>query len=130
MGVRSIEGIQALQAYNLRLIAGLRGPYLVDAVRKTTAAAHRYATSITHVDKGALRGSHRITIVSARQEGFISLDASARHPVSGALTSEYGVYEHDRGGSHAFYKRTADEYGRQAGGEGIEVLMRSVRNGR
>lgn len=127
---QSVEGLEQLQAYNRRLIAGLRGPFLNRAVRDTTLAAQRYAISITHVDTGALRASHRVELVSARQVGIISLDRSARNPRSGALTSEYGVYEHDRGGSHAFYKRTADEFGHSAGMAGLNVLVESVRNGR
>ncbi|MBN1430445.1 MAG: hypothetical protein JXB07_18895 [Anaerolineae bacterium] len=127
---REVDGLEELQAYNQRVIAGLRGPYLNTAVRDTTLAAQRYAISITHEDTGALRASHRVELVSARQEGIISLDTSARNPRSNALTSEYGVYEHDRGGDHAFYKRTIDERGEWAGNLGLDVLVESVRNGR
>lgn len=128
--VQEIEGLKELQAYNERLIAGLRGPFLNKAVRDTTLAAHNYAKSITHVVSGTLRASHRMELVSARQEGIISIDKSARNPFSGSLPSEYGIYEHDRGGEHAFYQRTVDEYGERAGKAGLDILIESVRNGR
>ncbi len=123
---RSIEGLQKLLDFNLRLIAGLRGPFLQMAVARTTAYAHRYAMQITHVDTGALRASHRME-VSAR-EGLVFLDPEAYHPDSLELTSVYGFFEHERGGDHAFYQRTADERGHALGMEGVNILMESIRN--
>jgi hypothetical protein len=123
-----IEGLKELQAYNERLMAGLRGPFLNKAVRDTTLGAHKYAKSITHVVTGTLRASHRMEIVSARQQGIISIDRSARNPYNGGMPYEYGVYEHDRGDDHAFYARTVSEYGDTALRSGVEILMGSVRN--
>ena len=103
----SIEGLQALQAENARMVAAL-----VDAepvLQLVAADLHRYAVSITHVDTGALRASHRMTIYATSAE--IYLDPSARNSRTGQLTAMYGPVEEARGGAHAFYARTVAERG-------------------
>ncbi len=126
----TIEGLQELQDYNLKLIAGIRGPYMVQAVKTAGAAVHRYTVGITHVVSGALRASHRLAVDSPRRMAIVSIDQSARNPRSNANVAEYAVTEHDRGGSHAFYERTYRDYGDKAGEIGLDDLMESVRNGR
>ena len=70
--------------------------------------AHRYAVSITHVDTGALKSAHRVQF--ARNRAEIYIDPGARNEY-GEQPAQYGQIEHDRGGSHAFYRRTVDEAG-------------------
>ena len=116
----SIEGIQEVQQRNLRRIAALQPEGEAgEAVRDAVVALHRHAVSITHVGRynvggnfvggGALRASHRMEVDGL--EGQIYIDPGARNPRSKTPPSEYGVYEHARGGEHAFYDRTESEYG-------------------
>ncbi len=106
----SIEGLQALQAENNRMIAALRpGTPLGRLLQYVVSDLHRYAVSITHVDTGALRASHRMQW--GNTWGEVALDQGATNPRSGQRTAVYGAAEHDRGGSHAFYDRTIAERG-------------------
>jgi len=113
-----IRGIQEAQAAMLRAVAALdpQGAF-GQAVVWATTQLHRYATYITHVQTGALRASHRMRFnfdsVSAR--GEIYIDPGSVNPL-GAKPATYGVTEHGRGGSHAFYQRTYEEHGGQIGG--------------
>jgi phage gpG-like protein len=81
--------------------------------------AHRYAVGITHVDTGRLKNSH-----------FPSVQA-AGNQVYGVVGTNvyYAIYEHNRGGEHAFYKRTAKEEGPAIVAEmeaGIEGIIREA----
>lgn len=109
----TIAGIQEAQARHLRMIAALRpGGALSRVIYLATVEAHRYAVLITHVDTGALRASHRISFDANRMRGEISIDPATVNP-RGERPAEYGPEEHARGGSHAFYRRTAVERGPQ-----------------
>lgn len=107
-----IKGIQEVQAANNRMIAAMkpRGA-LGKAVQRGTIRAHRYAVAITHVDTGALRASHRMRSERRGLRGRIFIDPGSRNPRSNVRPYQYGVYEHDRGGEHAFYERTVVEEG-------------------
>ncbi len=106
----SIRGIQEAQRANVRWVAALRpSGRFGRAIQFATIQAHRYAVSITHVQTGSLRASHRMHVSSLRGEIFI--DPAAINPRSRLLTSKYGPVEHGRGGSHAFYARTEIEAG-------------------
>ena len=70
-------------------------------IAKATLRAHRYATSITHVDTGRLKNSHFPSIQTKGNEVY---------GVVGNNTA-YAMFEHERGGSHAFYDRTMKEEG-------------------
>lgn len=106
----SITGLQEAQQRNLRQIAALqpRGA-LGEAVQWATTEAHRRAVAYTHVDTGSLRASHRIELSGVR--GRVYIDPSATNPRSGTPPAEYGVYEHRRGGGHAFYDQVLDNDG-------------------
>ncbi len=106
----TITGLQEAQAQNLRRIAALQpSGAFGEAIRVATVAAHRYAVALTHVDTGALQASHRVEVSGLR--GRVSIDPSGTNPRSGVRPTEYGVYEHQRGGEHAFYERTVREHG-------------------
>lgn len=112
----SIEGIQEVQENNLRRIAALQPEGKAgEAVRDALVALHRYAVSITHVGiyngvgGGSLRAAHRVEVEGI--EGQIYIDPSARNPRTNKKPAEYGIYEHARGGEHAFYDRTVSEVG-------------------
>lgn len=125
----NIESIQKAQERNLRRIAALQPTGKAgEAVRNAIVALHRYAVSITHVGRydrmgvpgkkigGSLRASHRMEITGL--EGQIYIDPSSVNPL-GQKPAIYGVYEHARGGEHAFYDRTVD-------GEGPRVSARVI----
>ena len=106
----SIEGLQQAQQANLYNIAQMKpSGALGRMVQYGTILAHRYTVSITHVDTGALRASHRMKLQGSR--GEIYIDPEGVNPRTGAHTAKYGPVEHARGGSHAFYARTEKEAG-------------------
>lgn len=112
--VKSIEGIQELQDYNIRAIAELKPDGVVGkAVRYGLTVIHRYAVSVTHVVTGALRASHEMEFRGSESLGIVSIRGDTTNPRTGARPSIYGVTEHERGGSHAFYQRTVEEAGRK-----------------
>lgn len=106
----TITGLQQMQSRNDRRIARLRSSSdLGKAIQGATAEAHRYAVAVTHVDTGSLRASHRMEVNGLH--GRVYLAPEAINPRSRQKTSVYGYYEHERGGSHAFYERTVNERG-------------------
>ena len=121
----AITGIQEAQQRNLRRIAALKPKgALGRMVQEITVGAHRYAVIITHVDTGSLRASHRMK-VSALQ-GQVFIDRNAVNPRSRVKPAEYGVYEHERGGGHAFYERTAKEAGPRLLRQSVQVLRKEL----
>jgi hypothetical protein len=111
-----IANIQDEQDRNLRRIAALQpGGELGEAVQLAGIRVHRYVVAITHVDTGALRAAHRLDYQEDGGEALVRIyiDPSAVNPHD-QLPSEYGPYEHDRGGEHAFYQRGIDEEGYSA----------------
>lgn len=108
----SITGIQEAQDDNVRMIAALEpSGALGESLRFVVVGMHRHAVAITHVDTGALKASHRMGIELANLFGEIYIDPASVNPRSKVKPEEYGVYEHNRGGSHAFYDRTRREVG-------------------
>jgi len=123
----TITGIQAVQAANLRAIAAMKpSGALGRAVLYGTTEAHRYAVAITHVDMGALQASHRIKMKQGGLRGEIYIDPATTNPRSGQRPVVYGFYEHERGGSHAFYARVEKERGAAIGKEMGRIVGREV----
>lgn len=119
-----IQGLQDAQDAMLRGVLALRPEgALGEAVKATAIRLHRYASAITHVDTGALRLSHTIRLAKGQAEIFIN--PAARNP-RGGRPAVYGPYEHARGGTHAFYRRTVTDRGRSAASEGVKVLLRAL----
>jgi hypothetical protein len=105
----TITGLQEAQAMNNRAIAALQpSGALGQAVQEATVAAHRWALIYTHVDTGALKSSHRMEVGGLHGRVYIG---EGHNPRSGRATAVYGPYEHERGGSHAFYGRVVSEQG-------------------
>ena len=125
----SIEGIQEAQQANLRAIAVMEPESgLGRTVQFILPDLHRYAVSITHVWKlwgGALRAAHRMSLVEhvdkQTARGSIFIDPNAINP-RGQRPAEYGVYEHARGGEHAFYLRTLLEHGPAVMGRAMKFI--------
>jgi hypothetical protein len=116
----TIRGIQQAQAKNNQRIARLQpASDLGKMIQNVTIFTHRQAVAVTHVDTGALKGSHRMKITGER--GLVYLDPGAVNPRSKAKVVDYGPIEHARGGSHAFY--TLAE---QASAQYFKVLARAL----
>lgn len=97
-----IEGIQEVQQANITLINSLQpGGALSNAVRGAITEFHRLALFYTHVNTGALRASHRIQYTGGLSAEMY-IDPSAVNPY-GERPAKYGLEEHSRGGTHAFY---------------------------
>lgn len=123
----SIKGLQEVQAKNLKMINALKphGQY-GEAIRWATTEAHRYSVQITHVDTGTLRAGQRLEVMLGRLSGLIYIDPQAINPKSGALASRYGLAEHARGGSHAFYERVLFERGQHIGTNALRIVERGL----
>ncbi|MCH8093069.1 MAG: hypothetical protein IH953_00605 [Chloroflexi bacterium] len=108
---------------------GTRG--LSWAIEQVGKDVLRTSGSMTHVDTGALRASHRMELSSkgktARARIFI--DPSAANPRTGRRVAKYGFYEHARGGSHAFYGRTFDFYRRGGGRRFLKYILQQLPKG-
>lgn len=125
-GKITITGIQELQRANLKAISELKTSGAFGrAIIYATSQAHRYAVAFTHVDSGALRAAHRIEIHPSGLHGSIYIDPSAINP-KGQKPSMYGIYEHARGGAHAFYQRVEQERGQEIANAAGEILRQAL----
>ena len=120
-----IRGYWQLQAARVQLLEAIspRGG-LGEAVKQATLFLHSYAVSITHVVSGTLASSHFIDFAGGGVEtsrykirirnsaaGLIYINPLTINPFTGDKPSVYGLVEHRKGGSHAFYRRTYEEAG-------------------
>lgn len=123
----SITGLQEAQFDNQKRIAALQpSGKLGEAIKEATLAAQRYAIQITHVWPilgGGLRASHRVEVKGLM--GRIYIDPHAVNP-RGQMPAVYGFYENKRGGDHAFYDRTVEEFGGQAGNIIIDRIDKAM----
>lgn len=97
-----IRGLREAQRRLERALERLGvGGGLEALIARGTLRAHRYATAITHVDTGRLKNSHfpRVQAAGNTVYGVVGTNVS------------YAIYEHARGGTHAFYARTVKEEG-------------------
>ena len=139
-----LSGLRKLQAANMKLLAGISpAKGLAEGVKVATQLLHRYAINITHVQTGTLKRSHLADFGSGGVQTFrfgfpivdkaigrIYINPAAKNPVTGQRPAEYGLLEHRKGGSHAFYKRTVDEHGKFAGGVAIRKIESGLPRGR
>jgi hypothetical protein len=132
----TIQGIQEAQKANLRAIAVMepRGK-LGRVLQLILPELHRYAVSITHVWihlGGALRAAHRMKLLESSDatsaRGSIFIDPSAVNP-RGQRPEAYGMKEHARGGSHAFYGRTMEEQAPQSASRALRFLQQELDRG-
>lgn len=111
-----------------------------DTILAMLEIAKMYAEGITHIYTGQLRQSHVVEYDGHRMKGYLHVDqhklarnytGEYRYPPQ--FVYEYAMYEHARGGSHAFYERTYRETGGAIEFKGINTLVRvidlSVRRG-
>ncbi len=122
----TIEGLQEAQEANLHNIRALRPTSNFGrAIQVATVLAEQSAVVKTHVLTGTLRASHRMKINGLR--GVIYIDPQAANPRTKQKPSVYGVYEHNRGGSHAFYERVEREDGTRIAENAANELRRGLR---
>ena len=105
----TIRGLQKAQEWNLRAQAALtpKGA-LGRAVQFVTIGLHRLSVAYAHVDFGAMKASIRLEVNLSKMFGKVYIDPRAVNR-SGKRPAEYGVYEHERGGSHAFFDRAMND---------------------
>ena len=124
----TIRGIQRAQGMQQRAHAAVQpSGELGRAVQFIIGHAQRYAISITHVDTGALRASHRMFVDYSNARGKLFISPTTVNPRTGQRPSVYGEYEHERGEDHAFYDRTAEEVGPKLLQHGVEMVRGAVR---
>ena len=107
-----IQEAREAQKHALRILRENRkGGWLDGAIRRALFSAHYYAQIITHFDTTALRRSHIPEMNYQRDhiQGRLFINRSTRNPKHGESPYKYGIVEHDRGGSHAFYERTFEK---------------------
>lgn len=132
----TITGLQEAQREALKIQAQLQPDGAAgDIVKYVTLGLHRYAVTYTHIGQyiqsksgswyyhvpgrggGSLRAAHRPMVSGLR--GEVSIDESARNPLTGRAPAEYGAYEFARGGEH-------DAYGRAVEGHAQDLLDAAV----
>ncbi len=89
----------------------------------------RYASSITHKLTGQLAGAITWDYDSHRSEGHVYINERIVYRTGRATLrwpKIYGKFEHDRGGSHAFFDRTLRDRGHLAESVGMRALQRGV----
>lgn len=104
-----ISNIQDLQRRYLEMVYQVRPENALGrAVKRVILQSHRAAVQVTHVDTGALRASHIVDLVIRAREivGTLYISRDTVNPKHGERPFKYGIVEHERGGSHAFYHRT------------------------
>lgn len=84
-----------------------------DTITALLQIARDYASDVSHYYTGQLKDSHRYRYDSHTMRGqlyvdptMVGVDFKGRVRAHGPMVAEYAVYEHSRGGTHAFYERT------------------------
>ena len=116
------EAVAAVQQME-REIRSARGAFR-RAIGRAAEHSQRYARQITHVDTGELQAAHRAAYTAPlRAEVYID---QGRTNIRGGHPHIYGVYEHNRGGGHAFYARTVSEEGTAILAEAANTIIASL----
>lgn len=90
-----------------------------------------YLSQITHRITGTLASSFRLryAITGEAAWGTIEIADDVVNPVSGGRPVEYGVYEHARGGTHAFFERTFKKYESRAASRYMNYVLQDLPKG-
>jgi hypothetical protein len=109
----TVRGLDAANALLEELAGDLEHDGVLGNVLLLAASqAQRYAAGVVHVDTGRLKNSLHASTNLQR--------AGNRLSASVTTNVEYAIYEHRRGGDHAFFERTRREEGPN--------IVRTVRN--
>lgn len=121
MGIR---GIQEAQQANVKMIDAMKPQgALGNMIKVLISQAHRYAVTITHRESGALAASERMEMTELT--GRIYIDPDAVNP-RGFRPADYGLIEEQRGGTHAFFRRTVEEHVPRVFEEAKNTLFRGM----
>jgi len=126
-----VRNYYQVKAYLDRAGLAYRGAFR-DTIKGLLEEFRVYASRITHRQTGTLARSHIVSYNSSTLAGFVTpspnvsktSDPTRLGSGSGRYlrASEYGPFEHQRGGSHAFYDRTAKEMGPQVPIRGLAMF--------
>lgn len=100
-----------------------------DEIKRDLVYLTWYAKQITHKQTGVLALAHTWEYDSHRMKGKIFIGDKVSW-LSGSTIRRphiYGVYEHARGGSHAFYERTAKEAAPKKLPDGLRAAVKGLR---
>ena len=95
-------------------------------IRQVARTIFDYMRAITHVESGALRAAERFTFDPEDVSAVVDIDPHAPPRKGKTLPVEYGIYEHARGGTHAFMQRAMSERGPAALARAEQMLERSL----
>ena len=125
-----IRGLDEAQRANVRHLNSLKmNGALGEAVRRMETEAIFASRDLTHVWTGTLRASHigdRPYQESDFVRGVVHI-APNQNPIHGIPANIYGVTEHTRGFTHAFYERVANERGQAILKIGADAYQRGLR---
>lgn len=138
-----LRGLEQIQAANQQLLMAVNpSGGLGKGIKFATLDLLQYAIAITHVVTGTLQRSHladygaahvetwRTGFIFLRQAaGRIYLNPAAMNPVTKERPAVYGITEHSRGGSHAFYERTVSERGPYAAAIALGIIRSELPRG-
>jgi hypothetical protein len=116
----TVENLTEIQERMANRIAALQsGGALQGSVQEMILAAHKYSVSITHIGQykrggqsikgGFLRASQLIRMENGGLRGVVYINPEAMNTIQKKRPADYGVFEHRRGGDHAFFERTRKE---------------------
>jgi hypothetical protein len=99
-----------------------------DVLTQVLREGRDYASMITHRITGQLAEAHMYEYDSHLMRGWLYINPRVVYADGSTLRwpRQYGVYEHGRGGSHAFYERTYKEKMPQLANQGIRVMIRTL----
>lgn len=121
-----VAGMEAAQAAMVRAVKATEAKgKLGKVIRDATVELHAYARLITDRDTGTLAAAHYMRF-TGNATGEIYINPSARNPRSKTPPSEYGLYESNRGGRHAFYRRTVTEKGPSVMNQAISEIKQAI----
>jgi len=121
-----VAGMEAAQSAMVRAVKATETKgELGKVIRDATVELHAYARLVTDKDTGTLAASHYMRF-TGNATGEIYINPSARNPRSKTPPSEYGLYESNRGGRHAFYQRTITERGPSVMDAGINSIKQAM----
>lgn len=97
-----------------------------DYISTLLSGARSYARIVTHKETGMLASAHEWEYDSHAMKGSLYISGRVVYATGSTLRWPriYGVYEHARGGSHAFYQRTYEGYIKPFGYYGLRVIIK------
>lgn len=105
-----------------------RGAF-ANQIRRTLYILRNYSSFITHRESGTLAKAHRVYYDTRRMRGWVYPSpayAKERYKGKVQFANVYAVFEHARGGGHAFYARALEEMGPEVAMSGLKATMATL----